>query len=293
MAAVAMGILCGFAWGQQPAAPTGDVAATTTATAATTATTNNAPSPPVAPPPPTSEMRDKLTLFTGKSIPGNITDCRNGEVMVNVTASIGTEDQRTIAVFAHRHKCSDIESIIFGVPDASLEKKIVKEALLVGNGVLAYNIAGLLNNDPSMKFISEDPDLGQAATNIQTARSVYYALAKKVDDAEARAAYFDRHILSTTAPAFSKSALDAACDAIIEEARLNGLQGGQEAADTFRAWQALMRSERDSLRPQLPAMTQQRDAANAIFEKAKAAMATICKDIFKRAFSARQTGDAK
>jgi hypothetical protein len=112
---------------------------------------------------------------------------------------------------------------MFGVPDTRLEKKIVKEALLVGNGVLAYNIAGLLNNDPSMKFVSEDPNLGQAVTDIQTARSAYYTLAKKVDDAEARATYLDRHILPTAAPPFSKNALDAACDAIIEQARLNHL----------------------------------------------------------------------
>jgi hypothetical protein len=214
----------------------------------------------------------------------------SGEVRLNVTATAGTEGQAI--VFQHRHKCSDIDNIVFSVPSASLEKKIVKEALLVGNGVLAFKVAGLMNDDPSMRLVSEDPHLGQAMTDVLTARNDYTSLAKKVTDAEATVAYLDTQILSTDPyPNGSKyrNGLEAACAAIIERAKLNHQSGGEAAANDLRVQQDLMRGQRDSLKAQLPGMTKQRDAAKALYEKSRIAVADICKDIFNKAFLPRQT----
>ena len=235
-------------------------------------------------------VRAKIMLATGISVSGDITDCVSGEVKLNVTASAGDEGKTII--FEHRHKCSDIDNIVFSVPSAQLEKKIVKEALLVGNGVLAYNVAGLLKNDPNMRLVSDDPRLGQAMTDTRTARNDYMPLVKKVADAEIAAAYLDTQILSTDpypSPSKYRNALEAACAAIIEKAKLNHQSGGEAAANDFRVQQDLLRAQRDSLKAQLPGLAKQRDAARALYEKSRIALAEICKDIFNKAFLPRQT----
>jgi hypothetical protein len=231
-------------------------------------------------------------LAAGISVSGEITDCVSGEVKLNVTASAG--DEGKAAVFEHRHKCSDIDNIVFSVPCTELEKKIVKESLLVGNGVLAFNVAGLMNNDPSMRLVSDDPRLGQAMTDMQAARKDYTPLVKKVADAEATVAYLDTQILSTDPyPSTSKyrNALEAACAEIVEKAKLNHQSGGEAAANDLRVQQDLLRGQRDSLKAQLPGLTKQRDAAKALYEKSRIALADICKDIYNKAFLPRQTDD--
>ncbi len=232
----------------------------------------------------------KLRLVTGIFVSGEITDCVGGEIRLNVKASAGTEGRT--AIFEHRHKCSDVDNIVFSVPSVQLEKKIVREALLVGNGVLAYNVAGLLSEDPSMRLVSGDPRLGQGMTDMQTARNAYVALVKKVADAEAEVAYLDTQILSTDpypAPNKYRNGLEAACAAIIERAKLNHQAGGEEAANELRVQQDLLRGKRESLKTQLPGMTKERDAAKAAYAKSQTVVADTCKDIYNKAFPPEQT----
>lgn len=136
-----------------------------------------------------TEMRDKVTFITGSAFSVNITDCRGGKIIWNVVT--GSDSQGKSVTQQFPHSCSDIISIAFGVPKANLERKILKLALSIGNGELAYDIAFNSNrkNDPSMKVVSEDPRLGQAIADVQAARKTYVPLQTRVSDAEARLAY--------------------------------------------------------------------------------------------------------
>jgi hypothetical protein len=115
---------------------------------------------------PADEKLDKLKLVTGKTVSGKIIDCLGGEVTLNVTIVAG--DQTSI--LERKYNYSDIDSIELAVPDITLAKKIVKEALIAGNGILAYSVACNLKDDPTMKLLSDNQDLAKAVKDLRAAR---------------------------------------------------------------------------------------------------------------------------
>jgi hypothetical protein len=178
-----------------------------------------------------TEMRDKVTFSTGAPFSVNITDCRGGQIIWNMVTGYDSEGKPVTHQF--RHRCSEISSIAFGVPNANLEKKILKLALSIGNGVLAYNIAwnSNRNNDPSMKVVSDDPHLPQAIADLQAARNIYLAVQTRASDAEARLAHLQdsrsqkelgdiraQRDAAMTTYKKAQEALDAICKDILQKA---------------------------------------------------------------------------
>lgn len=114
----------------------------------------------------TDQVFDKLKLVTGNTVSGKITDCQGGKVTLNVTIVAGDQT----STMERKYNYSDIDSIELAVPDITLAKNIVKEALIAGNGTLAYSLACNLKNDPNLKLLSENQDLAKAVEDLRAAR---------------------------------------------------------------------------------------------------------------------------
>jgi hypothetical protein len=113
----------------------------------------------------------KITLFKGSIVTGVVIDCSAGDISLDLTAAANGQ----LVMIHHRFHCADVANVRFDNPDAVLQRKIVNEAVSVGNGMLAYNVACSMPDDPDMRAISTNPAAAKAAANCKAALADYMA----------------------------------------------------------------------------------------------------------------------
>lgn len=115
----------------------------------------------------------KVKLANGLSVSGIITGCQGCEIKMILSL---LEDNPS-ATIQRDYQCAEIVAIEFVSHDAALHNRIVKAALVVGNGGLAYAIACSMTDDTKMKALSDNLDFAKAVGGVKIAEAAYRPLA--------------------------------------------------------------------------------------------------------------------
>jgi len=193
-------------------------------------------------------MPAKVKLANGHSVSGVIKGCQGCEIKMVLTL---LEDNPS-ATMERNYQCAEIIAIDFASRDSALQYRIVKAALVVGNGGLAYAIACTMTDDVRMKALSDNLDFAKAVADVKTAQAAYRPLENRVTECEAQVAQLDKQMIST-----------------IGSAKGGAAKGQQDS----------LSRERNSFQSQLPHLRAQRDAAKTNCEKAQMALTALCQDV--------------
>lgn len=130
------------------------------------------------------EVRDRIKRADGARFQGRVTDCVDGEILLTSTFAAYGESTTTLRKF----RCSDVAAVDLVEPNAALQERILRAALCVQNGTLAYSVACSMRGDSSLRSMSCGQEMAQAVAEYGAACSRYTPAKKTLDDLKTRLA---------------------------------------------------------------------------------------------------------